>query len=131
MMDGRKKTKKEIGELGESLACDFLLSRGQRILERNWRGGHLEIDIISEAADGIHFVEVKSLSSGSAVIAPQDKVGRIKQKRITDAAVRYLHSTEGLHGAEAFFDIITVLYEDGTASLRYYPQAWIPITFGY
>jgi putative endonuclease len=35
---------------------------GHTILERNWRSGHLEIDIISFDKDGTHFVEVKTRS---------------------------------------------------------------------
>ena len=49
-----------LGQTGEDVACDFLLSRGHHILDRNWRAGHLELDIVSEAPDGLHFVEVKA-----------------------------------------------------------------------
>ena len=30
----------KLGELGEQMACDCLESRGQHILDRNWRAGH-------------------------------------------------------------------------------------------
>ena len=52
----------KIGRRGEDIVCDYLVDRGHTILERNWRWGHLEIDIISINNIGIHFVEVKSLS---------------------------------------------------------------------
>ena len=50
----------EFGRRGEDEACMYLVSQGHTILERNWRCGHLEIDVITLAGDGIHFVEVKS-----------------------------------------------------------------------
>ena len=49
------KGKKELGRRGEELACGHLQSLGHTVLERNWQCGHLEVDIISRAADGLHF----------------------------------------------------------------------------
>ena len=71
--------KKALGRLGEEMACDFLQSRGQRILQRNWRCGHLEIDIISEAPDGLHFVEVKACTT-PLVIDPHEKIRMLLEK---------------------------------------------------
>ena len=64
------KGKKALGELGEQLSCDFLVANGHRILERNWRSGHLEIDIISEDGNGVlvHSVVVGALMSGNQVL---------------------------------------------------------------
>ena len=52
--------KEELGRKGEEIVCKYLIDNGHTILERNWRCGHLEIDIISINKIGIHFVEVKS-----------------------------------------------------------------------
>lgn len=114
-----------MGQKSEELACDFLLSRGQRIVEKNWRSGHLEVDIISEGKDGLHFVEVKSLLSPMDIL-PQDKVGVIKRHRITDAANEYIHSHPA-GDTEIFFDVISVVFDKETISLKYFPQAWIPM----
>ena len=43
-MDEHLKT----GATGEELACRYLESLGYTIHERNWRYGHLEIDIIAQ-----------------------------------------------------------------------------------
>ena len=59
-MEDRKDNRQVIGHSGEDLACEFLIDKGHIILERNWRFGHLEIDIISCNPEGIHFVEVKA-----------------------------------------------------------------------
>ncbi|MBR1705854.1 MAG: YraN family protein [Bacteroidales bacterium] len=118
------KGNKALGRLGEEMACDFLQSRGHRILERNWQGGHLEVDIISEGPDGVHFVEVKSRMASSEE-APEQKVDARKQRRISDAAVRYLRAQGSEQ--EVFFDVVSVLFEGSSTIVRYFPQAWIPI----
>lgn len=114
-----------IGQLGEQMACDFLQSRGHQILDRNWRAGHLELDIVSEAPDGVHFVEVKARTS-SLTASLQDQVGGIKQKRISAAALQYLKKNH-IDGCEIYFDIVSVLFDGGETVVRYFPQAWIPL----
>ena len=53
-----KTSKQLVGERGEQEACNFLLAEGHRILKRNWRSGHLELDIISVCGKVLHIVEV-------------------------------------------------------------------------
>ena len=49
-----------IGRGGEDVATEWLRERGYYIVERNWRVGHYEIDIIAQHYDTLHFVEVKT-----------------------------------------------------------------------
>lgn len=115
----------KIGNKGEQMACDFLETRGHHILDRNWRGGHLEIDIVSEAPDGVHFIEVKARTA--PVLAPLDRqVPQVKQKRICAAAQRYLH-VHRMNGKEVYFDVVSVTFEGVQTMVKYYPQAWIPM----
>lgn len=114
-----------IGEAGEQMACDFLQSRGHQILDRNWRSGHLELDIVSEGPDGLHFVEVKARTA-PVTSSVTDQVNPIKQKRISAAALQYLNKKH-LIGQEVFFDIVTVLFDGNATKVRYFPQAWIPM----
>ena len=120
------KAKKELGALGEKLAGEHLEGLGQRILERNWRSGHLEVDIITAAPDGLHFVEVKSLVAPVAE-DPTSKVDFAKRKHITSAALRYLHDKKPGADLEVFFDIVTVVFFNNYTDIQYYPSAWIPI----
>lgn len=119
--------RKAIGQKSEELACDFLMSRGQRVVEKNWTSGHLEVDIISENQEGLHFVEVKSLLAPLDGILPQDKVGRLKQRHISEAAMHYLKEHPFPDEKEVFFDIITVIFDKDQISLKYFPKAWIPM----
>ena len=54
--------KQKIGQLGEDIACMFLMKHGYNILERNYTKKWGEIDIIGRKDDKIYFFEVKSTS---------------------------------------------------------------------
>ena len=45
---------------GEDIAIDYLRRKGYVILDRNWRSGHREIDIVARKDDTVVFVEVKA-----------------------------------------------------------------------
>ena len=127
-MEDRRNKRQVTGKKGEDVACDLLAGRGHTILERNHRVGHLEIDIVSVSADGIHFVEVKARRE-SIQAPPQDNVDHVKQRRIATAAKGYLRSRKGLpfNGCECHFDVIAVIFKDNTAQVDYFPDAYIPI----
>ena len=127
-MEGVGNKRSELGKKGEDLACEHLTSLGHTVIERNWRSGHLEIDIISVDADGIHFVEVKTRRN-NVQAPPQDNVDRTKQMRIVRAAGRFLKSGKGsaFSGRECLFDIIAVTFIENNARIEYFPQAYIPI----
>lgn len=127
-MENSRNYKRDLGRIGEDLACRHLESIGHTILARNWRSGHLEIDIISIGQDGIHFVEVKTRRQNIQA-APQENVGHIKQSRITKAAVSFLKTRKGIpYGShECSFDVVAVTFEGDEAKLEWIPQAYIPI----
>lgn len=127
-MENREDHRRDLGRLGEDIACDLLKNMGHTILERNYRNGHLEIDIISIDAYGIHFVEVKTRRDNIQA-PPQYNVDRAKQKRITRAALGFLHSRKGLplNGCECQFDVVAVTFSGQSYSTEWFPQAYIPI----
>ena len=90
-MEDRADHRQKLGQAGEYVACRYLEGMGHTILERNWRSGHLEIDIISTDADGIHFVEVKARRENIQA-PPQENVGLAKQRRIASAAKGFFRS---------------------------------------
>ena len=127
-MEDRRNHKQALGRLGEDLACGHLEKIGHTILARNWRAGHLEIDIISIDKDGIHFVEVKARRL-SIQAPPQENVDRAKQARIVRAAGRYLKSGKGMpYGCrECLFDVVAVTFEGSEHKTEWFPQAYIPL----
>ena len=127
-MEGEANSRQTLGRQGEDVACELLRSMGHTILERNWRSGHLEIDIISLDACGIHFVEVKTRKD-SIQAPPQYNVDRVKQGRITKAALSFLNSSKGIPfgNYECHFDIVAVTFGNEGFSTEWFPQAYIPI----
>lgn len=119
----------KIGRMAEDLACEYLIRHGHTIVERNWRSGHLEVDIVSLDGAGIHFVEVKGRVA-PVQAAPEENVGYLKQRRIVTAAKRYLHSkgkTLHFEQKEVFFDVFSVIFEGENVEVNWFPQAYIPI----
>lgn len=127
-MEGGNNHRRTLGQLGEDLACRLLEERGHVVLERNWRYGHLEIDIISADPAGIHFVEVKTRRY-SIQAPPQDNVDIMKQRRIAKAAQGYLRTRKGLpyRSLECMFDIVAVTFKGDVATTEYLEQAYIPV----
>ena len=81
------------------------------------------MDVISEDADGLHFVEVKTRLSADA--EPEEKVDARKQRRISAAALKYLNETGS--DREVFFDVVSVVLCGDTCQVKYFPGAWIPM----
>ena len=75
----------EFGKLAEDLAADFLAKKGYKILVRNFRFQHHEIDIVSEFKDLIVVTEVKARSYDT-LIEPQEAVNKKKIKSIVQTA---------------------------------------------
>ena len=117
-----------LGKRGEDVACRYLESIGHTILERNWRSGHLEIDIISFDTSGIHFVEVKSRQKNIQA-PPQENVDKAKQRRIAKAALKYMNRTANLPGRdlECIFDVVAVTFDMDQVNVEWFPHAYIPI----
>lgn len=126
MVEDRQK--KQTGRRGEQIACDYLLKEGHVILERNWRSGHLEVDIISFDSKGIHFVEVKTRRPPFQAL-PQDCVDRTKQRNIAKAAAAYMRSAKGkgVRDSEIWFDIVSVIIDGTQETVEYIPAAYTPI----
>ncbi|HNG90509.1 MAG TPA: YraN family protein, partial [Saprospiraceae bacterium] len=70
------------GRIGETAAVRFLAEKGWRVVERNWRAGRGEVDIIAWAHDKLLvFVEVKT-RSGDGFGGPEEAVDEKKQARM-------------------------------------------------
>lgn len=119
----------ELGRRGEDVACEFLTGKGHTIVERNYRSGHLEIDIITLDKDGVLFVEVKSRVAPVAV-SPEENVTAAKQKKVADAALRYLHTSKDKRlsaDLEVSFDVVAVTFDGGGEIVEWFPNAYYPM----
>ncbi|MBO7199080.1 MAG: YraN family protein [Alistipes sp.] len=106
-----------IGNRGEDIATEWLRERGYYIVERNWRAGRYEIDIIAQHYDTLHFVEVKTRKEGgweSAYDSIDDQ--KIRTLRRGATAYRAIH---GIH-LDLQFDLIAVTWNDnGDTAVEY------------
>lgn len=119
-----KTEKQEKGNSGEGKAVEYLQSNGYTILERNWRIGHLEVDIIASNEDFLVIVEVKTRKS-SAFGEPEEFVTLQKQRNLIRAAASYI--TKFGITKEVRFDIVSViLNEQQTAEVKHIPDAFKP-----
>ncbi|MCD4706057.1 YraN family protein [bacterium] len=57
--------RKNLGNYGERTALNFLKKKGYEILEKNYRVGHKEIDLIVQKSKTTVFVEIKTRSNSS------------------------------------------------------------------
>lgn len=119
--DGNKGT----GELGEELASHFLIARGYRILERNFRCKGGEVDIIARdpKEKSLVFIEVKT-RRGLSYGVPQLAVTPFKQRQISKAALTWLGKNR-LHDQNARFDVIAILlHTDGQHAIDHIKNAF-------
>lgn len=81
------------GRQGEDQACDWLVSEGYRLIERNWRVRAGEIDIIAIKDSDIFFIEVKfrktGLFGGAISSLPAKRLERLR-----NAALVYISENE-------------------------------------
>ncbi len=93
---------------GERLAVNYLMNKGYRILERNYRVGKLEVDLIIEKGGVIVFVEVKRRKSEDFG-SPAEFVNKKKQERIIKAAKVFLQRRKDFQDMDVRFDVVSVL----------------------
>ena len=117
-------TKQEIGQLGEDAAVNLLISKGYKILNRNFRVGRLEIDIVALKDNFLIFVEVKTRDE-NFLYSPESAVNRRKQSNIINAARLYISMFKRTE--EARLDVITVLHKNGQITdIKHYERAYFP-----
>lgn len=98
---------KELGDLGEFIATEYLKQNKYTILEQNYKVKVGEIDIICKKEDTLVFVEVKTRQSlfwGN----PSQAVNYNKQVKIKKTACWYL---QGNYILSCRFDVIEIYYK--------------------
>lgn len=119
-------THNELGKWGEEYATKYLRDNGYTIVERNWRAGHRDIDIIARTPDNttVVFVEVKTRTS-DVVTKPEQAIDTKKIRSIGMAANIYVKQTN--INDLLRFDIITIVgSNDSNAILEHTEDAFNP-----
>lgn len=104
--------RRNLGEFGERLACEHLRARGFEILERNFRTGRGELDVVARDDRFLVFCEVKTriLSHEPGPLGPFAAIGPRKRRRVRLMARRWLaaRSVPPPHPPEMRFDAIGI-----------------------
>lgn len=109
----------ELGKKGETLAADFLMNQGYRILKRNKQIGHSDIDILAQDGKTLVFVEVRTKSKSDRGM-PEETLTKKKLKRMKNTAELYMgiYHYEGLARLDAVCIIIG--RNDSVSHLEHY-----------
>jgi putative endonuclease len=115
--------KRTQGAEGEDLAVDYLEKKGYRILDRNFRYDHGEIDIIAEDEHRtLVFIEVKARRT-KTYGDPEDAVTVSKRKKIRKTADGYIF-LYSIDDQMCRFDIIAIEYERTKPTIRHIEDAF-------
>jgi putative endonuclease len=110
------------GELGERIAERWLRLRGWRVVQRRFRSGHRDIDLVVEQAGVVAFVEVKA-RRGDRFGDPVEAVNWRKQRELSRSARVWIDR----HGRreEAYrFDVVGVLVSGERVRIRHVANAF-------
>jgi len=110
------------GEIGERVAERWLRRQGFRVLQRRYKNGHRDIDLVAERDGTIVFVEVKARRD-DRFGGPLEAVNWRKRRELERSARVWIDR----HGRpdEAYrFDVIGVIVEGGRVRVRHVQDAF-------
>ncbi len=127
-----KTAKRQLGDLGEDIACKYLERKGFRIVERNYLRKWGEIDIVAEKANLLSFIEVKSVSRESGGVGglpaggqgsrgtyrPEENVHPAKLQRLHRAIQTYLWDRKVPETKDWRIDVACVYLDFSTRRAR-------------
>ena len=116
--------RKQMGNTGEDIALEYLIQHGYRLVQRNFTCKAGEIDLIVQKDDILVFAEVRS-RTGTQYGEPSETVNRKKQDKLRKTAKYYLYCNPQLERYYCRFDVVSIVWNDGKASIEWIPDAFI------
>ncbi len=111
----------ELGKLGEQLAVDFLIKKGYKIKEKNWRFQKAEVDIIAQKENILTIIEVKTRTT-DYFGNPQDFITPKKIKLLTKAIDEYVVTND--LDVEVRFDVIGIINNKNEIKIEHLEDAF-------
>ncbi len=133
-----------VGQIGEDIACGYLVNKGYQIIDRNYRQRFGEIDIITKSPDKtLVFIEVKTITASfSAVdkgpasypllagltynqvkdsLMPEDEMSHKKIDKFKKISGWYANNHPELISSEGYrLDVIALTLDGGSATIKHY-----------
>ena len=114
---------KPLGDRGERLAAEHLERAGWIIVDRNFRMGRKEIDLVARRGEVVAFVEVKT-RAGLGYGHPLEAITWRKRREIHQVATAWIER-HGRPGEVYRFDAVAVrLGAGGSPELEHVEDAW-------
>ena len=117
----------KLGCAGEGLACDLYRRAGFTILDRNFRSGREEIDVVARRGSLVVFYEVKTRRSEEWG-DPSEAVDHRKRAALRRVAGAWLSERRvevwGMRGPDIRFDVVSVIVRDGHSEVNHIPDAF-------
>jgi len=113
--------KVETGFYGQDIAEEYLLNKGMKLLEANFRTRQSEIDLIMQDGEYIVFIEVKyrrSLKYG----LPREAISTSKQKKILHAAKYYASRSNAEQDYR--FDVVEIIETNKDLQINHIENAF-------
>lgn len=107
------RTRKRVARLGERITENFLVSRGFRILDKNFVTPYGEIDLVAERDGFVVFVEVKTRTS-CRFGPPLASITETKKKHVLKNCQYYLNNFD-LCETPCRIDAVGVILDDDHA----------------
>ena len=112
----------QLGKDGEDAASAWYEERGWHILDRNWRSGRGELDIVAYRDGILAICEVKARTR-AAHFAPADAVDWRKQNQIRKLTHQWL-AQSNRYFPKIRFDVAAVVIKDGTPDITILENAF-------
>jgi putative endonuclease len=126
--------RQRLGTKGEAIAARWLEARGWLIMDRRFRDGHRDIDLVACRLDDdtggrlVVFVEVRTRLS-TDFGTPAETVGWKKQRELVRSARAWLASNRR-SGDTYRFDVVGVVVGEARVQIQYVPDAFWLRQFG-
>jgi len=104
-------TRIELGAKGEDIAEQYLRDAGYKIVKRNCRVRHSDIDVLASRDDTLVFVEVRTKSNSNYGM-PEESITKTKLRQMKKTAEIYLAFHEWI-GSVRMDAICIILEESG------------------
>ena len=117
----------DTGRWGEQKAAEYLERKGFRIVERDWKDGHRDLDIVAIDADCLVIVEVKTRRNAD-LMEPELAVDARKIRNLSLAAARYVKAK--YIEMPVRFDIVSVTGTNSeNCKINHIEDAFLPLAY--
>lgn len=112
------------GEIGENVACMFIMKHGFEIIERNYTKIWGEIDIVARKDTRLYFFEVKSVTRENLKIVthetyrPEENMHEMKIKRLSRTIDTYLADKRINENVDWQVDLLVVYLDHNTKKAK-------------